>query len=118
MTDTATYEPKKREQLPQRRRCETKEIVHSNGKATTGHPLTLTVGFYPDNRLAECFVTAAKSGTELEATGRDGAVLISLLLQHGVALKTITHSLTANPDGSPSSIIGTVAQAMLEWSAP
>jgi hypothetical protein len=98
-----------RNRLPNRRRSETKEIVH-NGN----HKLTLSVGFCNDGRLGECFVASPKIGTELEATARDSAVLISLLLQHQVALADIAHSLTINPDGAPSSIVGTVVRAMLD----
>ena len=98
-----------RNRLPNRRRSETKEIVH-NGN----HKLTLSVGFYDDGRLGECFVASRKIGTELEATARDSAVLISLLLQNQVALADIAHSLTVNPDGVASSIVGTVVRAMLD----
>jgi len=99
-----------RNRLPNRRRSETREIIHNGG-----HKLTLSVGFYDDGRFGECFVASSKIGTELEATARDSAILISLLLQNQVALTGIAHSLTINPDGSPSSVVGTVVNALLEY---
>jgi hypothetical protein len=95
--------------LPNRRRSESREIVH-NGS----HRLTLSVGFYDDGRLGECFVTGSKIGSELEATARDSAILVSLLLQSQVDLADIAHSLTINPDAAPASILGTVVRAMLD----
>ena len=99
-----------RNRLPNRRRSETREIIHNGG-----HKLTLSVGFYDDGRFGECFVASSKIGTELEATARDSVILISLLLQNQVALTGIAHSLTINPDGSPSSVVGTVVNALLEY---
>jgi ribonucleoside-diphosphate reductase alpha chain len=97
-----------RNRLLNRRRSESRDIAHN------GHKLTLTVGFYDDGRVGECFVASPKIGSELEATARDGAILISLLLQNQVAIADINHSLAVNPDGSPGSIIGTVVKAMLD----
>jgi hypothetical protein len=98
-----------RERLLSRRRSETREIFHNDH-----HRLTLCVGFYDDGRPGECFVTSSKIGTELEATARDCAILIALLLQNKVALADIAHSLTVNPNSTPSSIVGTVVEAMLD----
>src|SRR6516162_8074672 len=97
-----------RQRLENRRRSEVREIAH-NGH----HRLTLCIGFYADGRPGECFVSSPKIGTELEATARDSAILISILLQSQVALIDIAHSLTVNPNGTPASIVGTVAKAML-----
>jgi hypothetical protein len=98
-----------RQPLGNRRRSEICEIAH-NGH----HRLSLCIGFYEDGRPGECFVSSPKIGTELEATARDSAILISLLLQNQVALTDIAHSLTVNPNGTPTSIVGTVIEAMLD----
>jgi hypothetical protein len=46
----------------------------------------------------------AKAGS-LDAAAHDGAVMVRLLLQHGVPLETIRHVLTRNEDGSAGTII-------------
>ena len=52
-----------------------------------------TVGFYVDGRLAEIFIDAKKPGTALQANAENSAVLASMLLQHGVHVDKILHSL-------------------------
>ena len=46
---------------------------------------------------------------------RDQAIQTSLALQNGISLESIDHSLTINSDGTPSSLIGTVVRALLNW---
>jgi len=97
--------------LPNRRYSEIQEIAHNGGR----HKLMLSVSFYDDGRLGECFASGSKIGSELESTANDGAILISLLLQNQVSLADIAHSLSISPNGSPASIIGTVVKAMIDW---
>ncbi len=93
--------------LPQRRFCETFTITH------WGRPWQITVGFYDDQVTpGEVFVSGGKTGTEAEGTARDGAILLSLALQHGVPLNTIRHAITRNADGSPSTIVGAIIDRM------
>jgi hypothetical protein len=94
--------------LPQRRASETFELRH--GKQN----IAVTVGLFPDRTIGEVFVTGAKVGSSLEAIARDGAVLLSLAIQHGVPLKTIRGALTREPNGAPSSIIGAVVDRIEE----
>jgi hypothetical protein len=60
----------------------------------------------PSGPVAEVFLNCAKSGTQAETLARDSAVLLSLALQHGVPIDTISHAITRNADGSPSGPIG------------
>ena len=99
-----------RRELPQRRRCETFEIEYGGFKKTH----TVSVGYYPDGAPGEVFISGGKSGEQVEAIARDGAVLISMSLQHGAALNTIKHAVTRNAQGEPSSIIGAVIDRMAE----
>lgn len=94
--------------LPQRRANETFNLRHWNQE------WTVTVGFYPDNKPGEVFVSGAKSGVDLEASARDQAVLLSLCLQYRVPLEVIKHALTRNQDESPSTMIGAVVDKMSE----
>lgn len=96
--------------LPPRRRAETVEIRHGGHNA----PFVVTVGFYDDGRPGEVFIDGAKSGSDMAATTRDGAILLSLALQHGVPLETIRHAVSRNPDGKASSIVGVVVDKLTE----
>jgi hypothetical protein len=84
-----------RRTLPQRRRAETFALTACNQQ------LTITLGFYPDNSLGEIFVGVGKTGNDIQAVARDGVVLVSYALQHGVALETIHHAMTRGAAGEP-----------------
>jgi hypothetical protein len=98
-----------RQPLPMRRRCETFELAF--GGLAKSH--TVTVGFYGDGAPGEVFINGGKSGEQVEAIARDGAVLLSIALQHGVALDTIRHAITRDGQGAPSSIVGAVVDRLL-----
>jgi hypothetical protein len=101
--------PAERELLPMRRRSETFNM-------TFGGQLTMfavTVGYYNDGRVGEVFIDGAKSGTEMIAITRDGAVLLSLGLQYGVPLETMQHAVTRNADSTAATIIGAVIDRII-----
>jgi hypothetical protein len=95
-----------RKALPSRRANETFEITHNQQR------VTITLGFYPNHGIGEVFISAAKAGSELEATARDGAILVSMMLQHGITLAGVASALTRDQDGRPSSIIGAVIDSL------
>ena len=99
-----------RSTLPARRRGENFEIRHG-GQNT---PFVITVGRYPNGDVGEVFIAGSKSGTAFEAVARDGAILLSLCLQHGVTLATIKHAITREGDNSPSTIVGAVVDKLYE----
>lgn len=75
----------------------------------------ITCGYYPDGHLGEVFISTNKIGSAADAIARDGAILLSLALQHGVPLETIKHALTREGrDNEPSTIIGAVVDRLLE----
>ena len=60
-----------------------------------GHRYRATAGWFTDGRLAEIFLHApGKLGTPLQANADTAAILVSLLLQHGVDPEVIRHSIT------------------------
>jgi hypothetical protein len=95
-----------RKLLPQRRYSENFALRFGNRNRT----FHVTCGYYDHMRrqLGEVFITGGRSGQDDEALARDGAVLVSLALQHGVPLATMRDAITCNQDGRPSSIIGAV----------
>lgn len=99
-----------RRALPMRRRSETFEIEF--GGLNKRH--TITLGFYDDGSVGEMFINGGKSGELVEAIARDGAVLLSMALQHGVTLDTIRHALTRDSFDNPLSIIGVVVDRLTE----
>jgi len=89
-----------RQRLPNRRAHEVFTFEHAGIRYTVG------LGRFGDSRLAEVFVDAGKAGSMIDAYARDGAVLISLLLQHGLDVADIKHSITRRSDGSAASALG------------
>jgi hypothetical protein len=88
-----------RHRLPNRRPAMTEEIV-IDGAA----PFTATVGFAPDGRPAEVFLSGGKAGSALATILGDAAVLISIALQHGIPAAALGKSIARIPetvDGPP-----------------
>lgn len=100
-----------RSPLPARRETETFELKH--GKQNT--PFTISIGRYPNHGIGEVFISGGKTGSDFEAVARDGAILLSLALQHGVALETIKHAITREGDGSASTIVGAVVDLLTKY---
>lgn len=97
-----------RRRLPDRRRAEVFELRHGDQNT----PFQITVGYYPEGDIGEIFIAGSKSGSAFDAVARDGAVLLSLALQHGVPLDTIKHAITREADGRPSTIVGAVVDRL------
>ena len=58
-----------------------------------GHRAAL--GRFPDGTPAEIFIDAiGKAGSAIQTHVETAAILVSLLLQHGVALDAIRHSIS------------------------
>lgn len=92
--------------LPQRRAAETFTVTFG------AHRFAVSVGYYDGTGPAEIFVTGTKAGSDMEAVSRDGAVLLSLALQHGVPVQTIAHAVTRDERNGPASIIGALADQL------
>ena len=73
-----------REKLPERRRN-----VTWKAKAG-GCKLHFTVGYYEDGRPGEVFVDAGKLGSAVSMWAHSSAMLLSLLLQHGVSIEEVS----------------------------
>ncbi len=91
-----------RSRLPDRRAGEIFEFEHCGIRYTAG------IGRFGHGRIGEVFLNASKSGTAIETHARDGAVMLSLLLQHGCSIDVIRQTITRNPDGSAAGPFGTL----------
>lgn len=96
--------------MPKRRSSETFDLEFGGMRTHT-----VTVGFYDDHLTpGDVFINSGKSGEQLEAIARDGAVLLSLALQHGVPLTTIGGAITRNETGEPSTLIGAIVDKLVK----
>jgi hypothetical protein len=98
-----------RELLPDRRRSET--FALNWGGYRSAH--FITCGYYEDGRLGEVFIGSGKSGEQVEAIARDGAILLSLALQNGAHLSDISHAITRDSRNAPMTIVGAVVDQLL-----
>lgn len=102
-----------REPLPLRRRSETFDLPFAGLK----EPHVVTLGFYDDGRIGEVFINGGKSGEVIEAIARDSAVILSMALQHGVPLETISHAITRDGQGQPQTVVGVIVDMITEESS-
>jgi ribonucleoside-diphosphate reductase alpha chain len=66
-----------------------------------GFHFTAGIGRFNDGQIAEIFLNVAKTGTAIETTARDSAVVASLALQHGVPLDVLRKALMRDARGAP-----------------
>jgi hypothetical protein len=92
--------------LPPRRGAVSFNLVHQN------RPVTVTAGFYANGALGEVFIGVGKTGADIENIAHDAAVILSLAIQHGVAIESIQRAVTRLGDGAPSSVLGAVADSL------
>jgi len=90
----------KRETLPPRRQCETFEFTCAKFNYTA------SIGYYPDGRVGEIFLSAGKAGTELHTSVRDAAIAVSFALQHGATIEQVGTAFTRTVEGSPEGPLG------------
>lgn len=64
--------------------------------------------------IVEVFLNAQKVNSPIDVLVSDGAILISMLIQHGCPPADIARAMKRNPDGSPSSPLGRAAAFLVE----
>jgi hypothetical protein len=82
----------KRERLPDRRGAELVDFEHDRRR------WTVTIGRYPDGRVAEVFIDGPKE-SPIIALAQDGALAASLALQSGCPLDTLRRALDGREAG-------------------
>jgi hypothetical protein len=96
-----------RRRLPNRRNSTSFDIEIAGLKYKT------TISRFPDGSLAEVFVSNHKAGNASDVAARDAGILVSLLLQHGCPVETISRALSRNSDGSASGVVAAVLDRIL-----
>lgn len=89
-----------RKTLPHRRQH---EIIGFEWKGNVYHA---SVSKFEDGAPAELFISAGKSGSDIEALARDAAVVASLALQYGVPLETLKAAVTKLGNGKGAGPLG------------
>jgi hypothetical protein len=99
-----------RQHLPSRRTHEVREIQWAGLRWTIG------VGRDRIGRIVEVFASDLnKSAPAFEAVVRDGAIILSLLLQNGGDLSHIGRAITLDKrGGEPASALGAIVKALEE----
>jgi len=113
MTEAKTH----RTRLPDRRPSLTRKVVWAT--EASEHRFFVTLGVDPvTGALLEVFYAdGQRTGSQLQHTIQDACVLISLLLQHGVAPEAIGKSLSTAPvmgEPRPATVVGAIVEALQE----
>jgi hypothetical protein len=96
-----------RAQLANRRPSETFDLEFA------GLRYKVTIGRFPDGSACEAFISNHKAGNASDVAARDAGILLSLLLQHGCPVETISRAVSRNTDGSASGVIGAVLDRIM-----
>jgi len=79
-----------------------------------GFRYTVTVGRFPDGRIAELFLNNGKVGSDSETSARDAAVVCSIACQYGVPIEVIRKALLRDSQGRASSPLGAALDLIAE----
>jgi hypothetical protein len=90
-----------RHRLPHRHQSETFDLEFA------GLKYNVTISRFPGGGLAECFVSNHKAGNAADVAARDAGILLSLCLQHGCDVATISLAISRK-SGSAAGVIGAV----------
>jgi hypothetical protein len=90
-----------RERLPDRRAADLVDFEHDRGR------WTVTIGRYPDGRVAELFIDAPKE-TPLVELAQESAIIASLALQSGCPLNTLRHAVSRRSAGPLGAALGLI----------
>jgi hypothetical protein len=101
-----------RQRLPNRRAAEVRTFEFN------GHKFTSTIGRFSDGSPAEIFLNTAKTGSELDRSTRDGAILASLSLQCGVPVGQLSRALSRTSRGEPDSALCFVLDQLAKEASP
>jgi hypothetical protein len=101
-----------RQELPNRRETECIPFRHGDMEFY-GH-----VGHFPDGRPAEVFISAVKTGTQIDATVREASTILSLALQFGADFNKIRLALPRDPAGKPQTPLGSLMDILAESPQP
>ena len=82
-----------------------------------GQLIAVCIGPDSEGRPAEIFARLKKPGSELDLMLDDIGVLLSLLMQHGVAPEQLAYSV-GRADGEPASVIGALVDLLAQETAP
>jgi hypothetical protein len=100
MTEAAKPLAVTRERLPNRRGSESFDLECG------GLQYTATISRFADGRLGEIFLTNHKAGSAADTTARDGAIVMSIALQHGADIETIRRALCRDSRGNANGPLG------------
>lgn len=64
------------------------------------------VGFFPDERIAEVFISALKTGSQIDAAVREASTILSLALQFGADFNKIRLAMPRGENGEPQTPLG------------
>ncbi|MEO0943243.1 MAG: hypothetical protein AAFY06_00175 [Pseudomonadota bacterium] len=99
--------PKERKRPNGRRPHENRKIIFRG--------ISVHVGTSFDaNGINEVFLSSGGLGSQLEHDMRDAAVVMSIALQHGATLDVISRAVTRDEAGSPTGILGVVADKLID----
>lgn len=79
---------------------------------------TISIGRFPDGRIAEVFVSSSRSSSELAAVVRDASVILSIAFQFGAPVEILRRGVTRNSAGAAASIIGEVLDILAGGDEP
>lgn len=71
-----------------------------------GRKHTASIGFYPDGRLGQVFISASKSGSDSNIAMIEAGIALSFALQYGATIDEMRAAFPRTEDGRAEGAIG------------
>ena len=100
--------------MTHRTRLPNRRFAQSLNFEVDGQKYIATIGFFPNNTLAELFINSSgKLGSTADVNAADGALAVSLALQYGCPVSVLQKAMKRNADGSAQGPLGAALDAVL-----
>jgi hypothetical protein len=106
-----------RNRLPDRRRSETFAVQHPGDLSFKPVQYNVSIGYDGVGHPLEVFISCHKLTTSQDIAGRDIAILISMALQHGASIDSLSAAMTRGDQGEPQGVAGAVLDLLKEKAA-
>lgn len=97
-----------RQRLPNRRGGETIKFHCWN------MPFHATMGYYPNGRLGEVFLSAGKLTLDADIMSKEAAIALSFALQYGASVEEIRAAMPRQSDGTAQGPLGTLMDLIVD----
>lgn len=102
-----------RHKLSNRHSIQITSLVYRDA-AGVPYEFQISYSRFPNNNIAEVFVSSGKVGSTMYAMARDIGVALSIMFQSGMLISDLSGSMTQLDNGEPAGPLGAILKKLQE----